>query len=109
MPPRRELMLARKVDGIVRIRPDFAGILSLGDAEVQMLVHGVDANRARIIQNYAQGAIGQWAARRTAQGQEVLGGPVLVQNRLWFNEANESRYFLVPGLIVLIMTLSARC
>jgi ABC-2 type transport system permease protein len=24
---------------------------------------------------------------------------------MWFNEANESRYFLVPGLIVLIMTL----
>jgi len=25
--------------------------------------------------------------------------------RLWFNDANESRYFLVPGLIVLVMTL----
>jgi ABC-2 type transport system permease protein len=34
-----------------------------------------------------------------------LSGPVTVQNRLWFNEANDSRYFLVPGLIVLIMTL----
>jgi ABC-2 type transport system permease protein len=34
-----------------------------------------------------------------------LSGPVAVQNRLWFNEANESRYFLIPGLIVLIMTL----
>jgi ABC-2 type transport system permease protein len=32
-------------------------------------------------------------------------GPVVVQNRMWFNEVNESRYFLVPGLIVLIMTL----
>ena len=29
----------------------------------------------------------------------------MVQSRLWFNAANESRYFLVPGLIVLIMTL----
>ena len=28
-----------------------------------------------------------------------------MQNRLWFNDANDSRYFLVPGLIVLIMTL----
>ena len=27
------------------------------------------------------------------------------QSRLWFNEANDSHYFLVPGLIVLIMTL----
>ena len=30
---------------------------------------------------------------------------MVVQNRLWFNEANESHYFLVPGLIVLVMTL----
>lgn len=100
-----QLMLARKVDGIVRIRPDFSQRLSRGDADVQVLVHGIDANRARIIQSYAQGAIGVWAARRTAEGEQILSGPVQVQNRLWFNEANESRYFLVPGLVVLVMTL----
>lgn len=100
-----ELMLARKVDGIVRIRPDFSRRLSRGDAEVQLLVHGIDANRARIIQGYVQGAMGVWAARRSAKGEQVLTGPVSVQNRLWFNETNESRYFLVPGLIVLVMTV----
>lgn len=105
MPRARELMLARKVDAILRIRPDFSRQLSLGEAEVQVLVHGTDANHARIIQTYAQGAVNQWAAQRTAEGKQVLLGPVTVQNRLWFNEANESRYFLVPGLIVLIMTL----
>jgi ABC-2 type transport system permease protein len=105
MPWAQALMLARQVDGIVRIRPDFARHLSLGDAEVQILVHGTDANRARIIQTYAQGAVSQWAARRAAEGREVAAGPVLLQDRLWFNEAKESRYFLVPGLIVLIMTL----
>jgi ABC-2 type transport system permease protein len=105
MPRAQELMLERKVDGIVRIRSDFARHLSLGDAEVQILVHGTDANRARIIQVYARGAVGQWVARRAAEGKNVLGGPVAMQNRLWFNEANESRYFLVPGLVVLVMTL----
>jgi ABC-2 type transport system permease protein len=100
-----ELMLARKLDGIIRIRPDFARNLNLGSAEVQILVHGVDANHARIVQNYAQAAVTQWTARRAARGVEVIAGPVVVQNRMWFNEANESRYFLVPGLIVLIMTL----
>jgi ABC-2 type transport system permease protein len=99
------LMLARKVDGIVRIRPDFSRSVAFGKADVQVLVHGVDANHARIIQGYVQGAVAQWAARRAAQGLNVAGGPVLVRNRLWFNEANESRYFVVPGLIVLIMTL----
>jgi ABC-2 type transport system permease protein len=100
-----QLMLERKVDAVVRIRPDFARRLVLGDAEVQILSHGVDANRARIIQRYADGAVGQWVAIRAADRGDVPNGPVTVQNRLWFNEANESRYFLVPGLIVLIMTL----
>ncbi|HUF41039.1 MAG TPA: ABC transporter permease [Verrucomicrobiae bacterium] len=100
-----ELMRARKVDGIVRLRPDFSRRLASGGAEVQIVVHGVDANRARIIQNYAQGAVAVWAARRGAEGRELLTGPVRVQSRLWFNEANESRHFLVPGLVVLVMTL----
>jgi ABC-2 type transport system permease protein len=99
------LMLTRKVDGIVRIRPDFGRNLTLRSAEVQVMVHGIDANHARIIQNYAQGAIRQWVARRAAESKEISSSPVAVQNRIWFNEANESRYFLVPGLIVLIMTL----
>jgi len=101
----QELMLSRKVDGIVRIRPNFSRLLNLGNAEVQVLVHGVDANYARIIQGYARSAVGQWAARRVAEGFTLATGPVVVQSRMWFNEANESRYFLVPGLIVLIMTL----
>ena len=105
MPRAQELMLSRKVDGIIRIRPDFSRRLSLGNAEVQVLVHGVDANHARIVQGYAQGAIGQWAARRVSEGDAIASGPIVVQTRMWFNEVNESRYFLVPGLIVLIMTL----
>ena len=105
MPRAEDLMLRRVVDGVVRIRPDFSRAMSLGNAEVQVLVHGVDANHARIIQGYAQGAIGQWAARRAAQGFAMATGPVNVQARMWFNEVNESRYYLVPGLIVLIMTL----
>jgi len=100
-----ESMRAGDIDGIVRIRPDFGRRLELGGAEVQVLVHGVDANYGRIIQTYAQGAVGQWAARRRAEGKEAPAGPVVVQSRVWFNEANESRYFLVPGLVVLIMTL----
>jgi ABC-2 type transport system permease protein len=105
MPRAQELLLAGEVDGIVRIRPDFARHLALGDAEVQVLVHATDANRARIIQGYAEGAVGQWVARRAAEGKDVAAGPVVVQDRLWFNEANDSHYFLVPGLIVLVMTL----
>lgn len=105
MPEALQLMAERKVDGIVRLRPDFAREQQLGNVPVEVLVHGTDANRARIIQAYVQGAVGHWAEQRVAEGRDTAGGPVTVQDRMWFNEANESRYFLVPGLIVLIMTL----
>ena len=68
-------------------------------------MHGGDANRARIIEGYVQGVEGIWAARLAAQGQANAPALVNVQARLWFNEANDSSYFLVPGLVVLVMTL----
>ena len=101
----QDLILASEVDGIIRIRPDFSRQMRSGNAEVQILAHGRDANRARIIEGYAQSAVGRWSARRMAEGQDLLMGPVVVQDRIWFNEANESRYFMVPGLIVLVMTV----
>ncbi len=100
-----QLMLDDEVKGIVRIRPDFSRHMAIGDAEVQVILHGTDANTARIVQGYAQGAVAQWTARRAAEGYTVTSPPVVVESRLWFNEANDSRYFLVPGLIVLVMTL----
>lgn len=105
MPVAEEWMMRRDVDGIIRIRSDFARDLELGDAEVEVVVHGTDSNRARFIQLYSQGAISQWSLRHDAEGDHVPVGPVLVRDRLWYNDANESRYFIVPGLIVLIMTL----
>jgi ABC-2 type transport system permease protein len=105
MPPAEQLMIDRKIDGIIRIRSDFSRQLAAGHAEVQVLASGTQANNARVIEGYAQGAIGQWSARRAAEGNAVAGGGVTVASRLWFNEANDSHYYLVPGLIVLIMTL----
>jgi pyoluteorin transport system permease protein len=99
------LLLARQVNAIVRIPPDFARRVEVGDAEIQVVVHGTDANTARISLGYAQGAIGTWLAREVARGRPLLNAPIVAENRLWFNETNESTHFLVPGLIVLVMTL----
>jgi len=99
-------MRAREVDGIVRFPADFARRAARGDAQIQLVLNGVDANSARIIEGYVLGAVGQSARRRAAEGYaNVIAGPVTVRSRTWFNEANDSHYFLVPGLIVLIMTL----
>jgi ABC-2 type transport system permease protein len=105
MPAAMEMLQRQEVDGIVRLRSDFARQMNLGQAPVQILVNGTDANKARIIQTYAEGAVGQWFAQRQAEGADAANGPVVVQNQLWFNEADDSHYFLVPGLIVLVMTL----
>lgn len=107
------LMLEREVDGIVRIPSDFSRRLAAGDAQMQLLVHGSDANRATIIRGYVGGAVGQWAQRqadRGAAGTAMVGagtgtGTVTLVERMWFNAANTSTWYLVPGLIVLIMTL----
>jgi len=105
MPDAERRMLDRSVNGIVRIPSDFSRRFAAGDAEIQVLVHGTDANTARIVLGYAQGAIAQWNVRLAAAGQPIAAPPVSTVSRLWFNEANDSRYFLVPGLIVLVMTL----
>lgn len=105
MPPAQQRLLEHRVDGILRIPADFSRHVAAGDADVQLIVHGGDANRARIIEGYAEGVVAIWGARRAAEGRASAGQPVNVQSRLWFNEANDSSYFLVPGLVVLVMTL----
>lgn len=101
----QRLALARQVDGVVRVRPDFSSAAARGTAEIEVVVRGTEANQARIIQGYVSAAVGQWTARQIAEGKTISVGPVIVQERAWFNESYESRYFLVPGLIVMIMTL----
>ena len=107
-----ELMRERRVDAIVRIPATFARDAAAGSPAAQIIVHGAEANRAAIILGYASGALQQWHARRA----ERLGGPargdaqpangaVRIEQRMWYNSANTSTWYLVPGLIVLIMTL----
>jgi len=101
-----QAMIDHDVEGIIHFPANFAREVAQGDAEVQVILHGTDANTARIIQGYALGAIGLASQRSAAEGNPTTGvGPVVLQVRTWFNEANNSHYFLVPGLIVLIMTL----
>jgi ABC-2 type transport system permease protein len=99
------MFLGQRVDGVLRIPSDFTRRWHSGGAEVQILVNGTDANQARIMQVYAQGPVAEWSAAQAGSGAPVLAGPVIVVQRMWFNENNDSHYFLVPGLIVLVMTI----
>jgi ABC-2 type transport system permease protein len=102
-----QLMLEHRVDAIVRLGPDFSSRLAAGDSVIQLIVHGGDANRARIVSGYVQGALAQSGLRQLDRlGHTDAGaGQVVIEQRMWFNSANTSTWYLVPGLIVLIMTL----
>ena len=105
-----QLMRERRIDGIVRVPSDFSRALAAGDAQVQLILHGADAGRASIIQGYASAGILQALQRRADRGEApppglAGAGRVRIVERLWFNSANASTWYLVPGLIVLIMTL----
>jgi ABC-2 type transport system permease protein len=107
----QELLQQRDADAIVRLPSDFSARLAAGDAKVQLIVHGADASRATIITNYATAALAQWAQRRQdREGDPALpavpaNGSVTIEQRMWFNSANTSTWYLVPGLVVMIMTL----
>ena len=102
------LMDSRTVDAIVRIPSDFTESLYQHRANVQIILYGVDASNANVMKGYLEGAINGWLARNQQKfmgsGQGV--GAITVVNRMWFNDANTSTWYFIPGLIVLVITIS---
>ncbi|HET7539906.1 MAG TPA: ABC transporter permease [Polyangiaceae bacterium] len=100
-------MRAGLSDAILIVPPDFSRRLAQGDAQLQLLLNGVDSTTASTIEGYVNGAIALPQQRRVERaGGKPLGiGSVAVVSRMWFNEANDSTWYLVPGLVVLVMTL----
>lgn len=102
-----EMMRAGETDAILRVPMDFSRKLATGEARLQLLLNGVDSNTAASIERYVGGALAVPAQQqndRAGNKPVDMGGVVLMQ-RIWFNEAGESTWFLVPGLVVLVMTL----
>ncbi|MCF0253549.1 MAG: ABC transporter permease [Duodenibacillus sp.] len=67
----------------------------------QLVVDGIDAPRATMVSNAVQGAMN---ATLAARGQAAA--PVAVVPRVWFNESLNSRWYLVPGLFVIVLTMT---
>ena len=100
-------MNTRRVEGIVWLRSNFSRqMLSGGNAPIGLIVNGVDANNARIIEGYIQQVWANWIAQFYASQGLRLKTPVQADVRIWFNPAVASTDFIVPGLIAVIMTLT---
>ncbi len=82
------------------IPADYAPRLRQGDARIQLLIDGVDANTARLMHNYAQLLIRSLALQ--ASGKTP---PLQLEDRVFFNETRESRLAIVPGVIALVMAV----
>ena len=106
------LVREHRVIAIVRVPADFSRRAAggTGTAPIQVILNGSDTTTANALEGYIGGAIAgamQHRADRAGQasaGDRGSGGASVIQ-RIWFNEASDSTWYLVPGLLVIVITL----
>ena len=95
------------------IPEDFAGrVRSDRSSTVQLLLDASDANTATIALGYADAVVSGYSADlevrwAEAKGLQGVRPPLAVHSRVWFNTDLESRNFIFPGLISVIMMIIA--
>jgi ABC-2 type transport system permease protein len=105
--PARTLMVQHAIRGFVVIPPDFGTSMAKGRPQpIQIVTDGTQPNQATFIAAYADGVRANWAAGELAdRGLRGVGPPIDVSQRVWYNPGLESRFFLVPGSIAIVMTM----
>ena len=95
-------LLAHEVDAILRVPVHFTADLARKSAQVQVIVNGVEATSASSAQTYIESGMLTWAAK---EGIGTAGGQASVVSRIWFNDANTSTWFFVPGIIMMVLMI----
>ena len=95
-------LMAHEVDAILRVPVHFTADLARKSAQVQVIVNGVEATSASSAQTYIESGMLTWAAK---EGIGAAGGQASVVSRIWFNDANTSTWFFVPGVIMLVLMI----
>ena len=99
--------------GIVIPRNYGARVAGDQEGDVQFLLDGSDANTASIALGYCSAVVRSYslALRKSAQNQHAgfaVDVPVDPRMRVWYNSTLESKNYVVPGLIaVMLMLISA--
>ncbi len=98
--------------GALVIPVNFSRVLAqTGQAQVQAVFDGTDANTTNIATGYAQGIIAQTAAAFATNWDAQHGiqppsaGGIDLESRVWFNEGLDSRNFIIPGVVAVILAL----
>jgi ABC-2 type transport system permease protein len=90
---------------------DFSQRLRMGrTVGVQVLIDATDNNMANIIIGYAGAVVNTYSEKVQIEwlrlhGQSEIRYPIKVDARTWFNEDLESRAFIVPGVIAIVMAV----
>lgn len=96
----------RNVDAILRIPSDFSENLYRQESSIQLILYGVDSSTSTLVKGYVEGSIKQWEALNKSKFiNDSTIGNITIENRMWFNDANSSIWYFIPGLIVLIITI----
>jgi ABC-2 type transport system permease protein len=82
------------------------------EAPVQILLDGSDSNTAAIVLGYAETVVRNYSLELRSQMQNMRGGerggaPVDARLRVWYNSSLESKNYVVPGLIAVILQIIA--
>lgn len=101
------LLTEGAIRGYVAIASDFdEHIKNPGaSAPVQVITDGSEPNTANFVTAYAEGAWRAWQGERAARWGNPSSAAVSLEPRYWFNPSAESRNYLIPGSITIIMTV----
>ena len=96
-----------QVRGFVVIEQDFSQKLNrpLTSAPLLVVTDGAEPNTANFVQNYVQNAWQGWLQQRAAERGQADPAGIDLEARFWFNPTAESRNYLIPGSITVIMTV----
>ena len=87
------------------IKPDFGRDLERRvQPEVQIITDGLDGNTAGIAVGYAQGILASYALDFALPASNAIF-PVEAETRMWYNLNLESKHYMIPGLIALLVTV----
>jgi len=94
------------------VNKDFSHYLESGkSAPLQLLVDGSDSNTATIAMNYVRAVVSKYNAQlleNTLAYYDINPpGAVDIRSRFWFNMGLNSRWFIVPGVIAMIIMIIA--
>jgi len=96
-----------RVRGFVVIAQDFAEKLKrpADTAPILIITDGAEPNTANFVENYVRSAWDGWLQQRAAKRGEIAPATIALEPRFWFNPSAESRNYLIPGSITVIMTV----